>query len=116
MGLPPAFSNVNLLGSPGDLFSPSTSTDVGAASLDSSPSSSGSGGIGSVLQWAANTGLQYWNAAQKGFTSPVQAPTPVQATPGAVVANLSTQLTGYLPIIIIGVLGLFALKFLTRKK
>lgn len=89
-------------------------TSLGAASLNDSPSSSGSGSLGSVLQWAANTGLQYWNAAQKGFTSPVQAPTPVQATPGAVVANLSTQLTGYLPLIIIGVLALFALKFLRK--
>lgn len=97
-------------------FNPDNTIGMGAAGLSDSPSSSGSGGIGSVLQWAANTGLQYWNAAQKGFTSPVQAPTPVQATPGAVVANVSTQLTGYLPLIIIGVLGLFALKFLTRKK
>ena len=91
---------------------------VNAGGLSASPSSSSSGGSGSWGSWLqgiSNIGLQWFGAGTKGVSGPVIVPQPVQATPGAVVANLGNQLTSYLPYILLIFGGIVALKFLKRK-
>jgi|SRR5690348_4768408 len=94
--------------------SPSPGTPA-PSSLDTG----GDGGIlsslGSSIQGLSNIGLQWFTAVNRGVSGPLTVPQPIQATPAAATANILNQLTGYLPLFLLLIVGIFVVRMFVRK-
>src|SRR5690348_17883977 len=98
----------------GDYVSPQVGTPS-PSSLDTG----GGGGIlsslGSNIQGLSNIGLQWFTAVNRGVSGPLTVPQPIQATPAAATANILNQLTGYLPLFLLLIVGIFVVRMFVRK-